>query len=508
LLAIAAVLLPGCRQDRGHQARPGELVIGLEGNPTSLDPRLAQDAYAVRIFPLVFEGLLIMDQDSEPAPCLASSWEHPDPLTYVFHLEPGHRTAEGEEIKGEDVVYTFMSLGDDKLASPRKSILSRIAEVKAMDDYTVRFRLKAPYAPFLMDLALGILPGSAASGRAKEFGRKPFGSGPYLVESFEPGDAVVLKANPFYHGSAPKIPRLKFRVIPDDTTRVMALKRGEVQMLYNSVPPDDIPLLEKDPQLSVRVRPGINYTYLGVNLEDPVLKDLRVRQAIAHAIDRETIVHCLLKDTVTGASGLIIAPSNWAYEPDLEQYAYNPALAKKLLDSAGYPDPDADGPLLRFNLVYKTSQSKTRRWVADAIADELKAVGIGVEVRSYEWGTFFGDIRAGQFQIYSLTWVGITDPDIYYQAFHSQSIPPKGDNRNRYHNPEVDELAKAGRLAQTRPERKIIYSRLQKIIARDLPYVSLWYGKDIAAMDKNLKGFVFYPGGDFRSLAQAELVEQ
>ncbi|HUT51796.1 MAG TPA: ABC transporter substrate-binding protein [bacterium] len=496
LFALLATAPGACSRENKAGAA---LVVAIEGNPTSLDPRVAQDAYSQRIFPLVFEGLLSLDQNALPAPGLALSWEQPDPLTYVFHLAPGRLTPTGHEIAARDVAATFDSLSDPALRSPRKVIRDRIARIEALDDHTVKFTLNQVYAPFLSDLVLGIIPAHADSA---EFRARPFGSGPYRVESFEPGAAVTLIANPRFHGAPPPIPRIVFRVVPDDTTRVLALERGEVQLLYNNVPPDDLPLLQKNPRITVRMRPGINYSYLGFNLRDPVLKNRAVREAIAMAIDRETISRCLLKDTVTPAAELM-APSHWAYNPDVEQYPFDPDRAQQLLDQAGFIDPDGDGPEPRFKLEYKTSQSKTRRWVADAIADQLEKVGIAVEVRSYEWGTFFGDVRAGEFQIYSLTWVGITDPDIYYQAFHSASIPPNGDNRNRYQNPAFDSLAEAGRLALTRETRRPIYFQLEQIIAHDLPYVSLWYGNDIVAMDHKLQGFEFYPGGDFRSLARA-----
>lgn len=503
LFALLGLSIGGCKTNSDPDGKAAsELVVGLEGNPTLLDPRVAQDAYSQRILPLVFEGLLELDQNSEPTPLLASSWEARDELTYIFHLDPGHRCPNGTEIKASDVVYTIESLADPSLRSPHKVLFDKIDEIRAIDDFTVFIRLKEAYAPFLTDLVMGIVPADAAKQSGKDFGRRPFGSGPYQVESFEPGGAVVLVENPGYHGPRPAIEKVIFRVIPDDVTRVLALERGEVHLLQNSVPPDDLALLKKNPGLLVTMEPGVNYSYLGFNLEDPILSDLEVRQAISYAIDREKIAGCLLRDTVTLASG-IMAPSHWAYNPNVKKFDYDPETAKRLLDKSGHPDPDDEGPLPRFRLVYKTSQNKTRRWMAEAIADQLKEVGIEVEVSSHEWGTFFADIKSGNFQMYSLTWVGVTDPDIYYIVFHSQSMPPHGANRNRYSNPEFDRLAEAGRKGLTRKERSLAYSRAQEIVARELPYVSLWYNNNIVARDKRLKGFVINPAGDYRSLARA-----
>lgn len=494
----AGVLLSGCT-DRGAAENPAQVVVGLEGNPTVLDPRLAQDAYSIRILPLVFEGLIELDRNSEPRPLLAESFEQPDDVTYIFRLRRGRMTPEGTELGAKDVIYTLKSLADPELRSPRRDLWEKIDEIRMLGDFELKIVLKEPHAPFLTELGMGVVPEQAAR-IGPDFGRKPFGSGPYQVESFEPGAEVVLTPNPNYGGPAPAIKKIVFRVLPDDVTRVLALERGEIDLLQNSVPPDDLALLKKNPKLVVAMEPGVNYTYLGFNLEDPVLGKRGVREAIARAIDREKLSQCLLRNTVTPCSG-ILPPSHWAYNPDVAGYDYDPALASRLLDQAGYPDPDGPGSLPRFHLVFKTSQNKTRRWVAEAIADQLRQVGIEVEVRSYEWGTFFADVRSGNFQMYSLTWVGTVDPDIYFWAFHSSSFPPGGANRNRYLNPEFDALAEQGRRSVSREERKLIYGRIQRIISYDLPYVSLWHNNNVVARDLRLKGFVIYPGGDYRSLA-------
>lgn len=474
------------------------MVVGLEGNPVTLDPRLAQDAYSTRILPLVFEGLVILDRNSEPRPCLAESWEMPDSLTWVFHLKKGRKCPDGNEINSRDVLYTFESLSDPDLRSPRKVILDRIEYMEAPDDYTVVFRLKGPYAPFLIDMVMGIVPEDADE--SEEFASRPYGSGPYMVQNFEPGEAVELIKNPHYGGQPPNMKSIEFRVLPDNVTRVMALEKGDIHLIQNSVPPDDVPLLEKNEKISVIMEPGINYTYLGFNLTDPILDDRRVRAAIAHAIDREKLAECLLKGTVTPASSLL-APTHWAYTPDVETYPYDPELARKLLDESGFPDPE--GPDPRFSLVFKTSQNKSRRWVAEAIADQLGKAGIDVSVRSSEWGSFFADVREGNFQVYSLTWVGTTDPDIYYWAMNSESLPPAGANRNRYVSEEMDELTQKGRAAPDRETRVAIYARVQELAAIDLPYISLWHSNNIVAIDRRLSGFEIYPGGDYRSLARA-----
>ena len=474
--------------------------MGLEGNPVTLDPRLARDAYSTRLLPLLFHFLVQVNERAEIIPDLAASWDQPDPLTFIFHLRPGLRFSTGREVLAQDVVYTLQSLADPELRSPRQSLPARLQEIVALDQHTVRLKLKAPYAPLLTELVLGIMPAAEARRLGKEFSRRPIGSGPYRLLSWEQGGELELEPNPSFSGPRPRLQRLVFRVLPDDVTRIMALERGEIQLLLSATPPDDLPVLEKNPRLRVVTQPGISYSYLGFNLADPILSRREVREAIARAIPREELVSCLFHGQARPATGLL-APEHWAYEGSVETYDYDPARARALLDQAGYPQPPGGGP--RFHLLYKTSQNKLRRWMAEAIAYSLGEVGIEVEVRSLEFGTFFADIQAGNFQLYSLVWVGVTEPDIYYNAFNSKSLPPVGANRGRYQNPEIDRLTEAGRATFQVAERRALYSQVQKILAHDLPYVSLFYSTEDVVMDRRLQGFVLFPEGDYRSLAQA-----
>jgi peptide/nickel transport system substrate-binding protein len=208
------------------------------------------------------------------------------------------------------------------------------------------------------------------------------------------------------------------------------------------------------------------------------------------------MIRHLLKELGTEATG-ILYPDHWAYKPDVARYEYNPARARELLDKAGFL-PGANGN--RFTLEFKTTQADLSRRKGEVIQEQLAAVGIHVRLVSYEWSAFFADIRAGNFQFYSLQWVGVTEPDIYHYVFHSSSIPPEGANRGRYINPALDELIEAGRFTMDAQRRRSIYGKIQEMIADDLPYISLWYHHNVAVMKKNLEGYVLYPDGDFRGL--------
>jgi peptide/nickel transport system substrate-binding protein len=202
---------------------------------------------------------------------------------------------------------------------------------------------------------------------------------------------------------------------------------------------------------------------------------------------------------------MVLAPFHWAYEGNVTKYDYDPQRAKELLDAAGFPDPDGNGPHMRFVLAYKTSTDMESIEIAQIIKEYLKQVGIGVEVRSFEWGTFFDDIKKGNFQMYSLRWIGVVDPDIFYYLFHSSSFPPNGANRGRYRNPTLDELLALSRRTADRAQRKELYSRIQKILAEDIVYTSLWYRNNLVVIREKFHGFQIYAGGEYISLKDVKL---
>jgi peptide/nickel transport system substrate-binding protein len=274
--------------------------------------------------------------------------------------------------------------------------------------------------------------------------------------------------------------------------------------VVNDLNPDQVEALRKEDHLRVLSSPSNSYSYLGFNLEDPILRDVRVRQAVAFAIDRDRLIQVLLHGLARPATGLL-PPDHWAYEADVAAYPHDPARAASLLDEAGYRDPDGPGPRPRFRLTYKTTTAQLAREQATVFQEQLGAVGIEMEVRSYEWGTFYDDIKAGRFQVFSLQWTQIGDPDVYRLRFDSGFIPPFGFNRGRYSNPEVDRLLKEGTRTAAREDRRRIYSRVQRILADEVPYVSLWHKSNLAVARERVRGFTLTPDGDFYPLARVTL---
>jgi peptide/nickel transport system substrate-binding protein len=487
---------PACRQ---APPQPNAFVVAIPADPQSLDPRFGTDANASRLADLLHAGLTRADIATRRVPDLAASWETPGPETIVFHLRPDFHFADGAPVTAADVQATYEAVCDPALASPKREALAMLSRIEAPDALTVVMHLRAPFAPFLDATGLGILPAA----RAREASEATVGAGPFRLVAVERGDRLELAPNPGYPGGPPRLDPLVVRIVPDEVVRVLELERGGVQLMEDTPEPEMLDRLTRVPAVVVRRMPGTSFDYLALNLRDRRLADRRVRQAIALALDRDALVRFVLGGGARIASGLL-APEHWAYAP-APVLRHDPARARRLLDRAGFPDPDGPGPLPRFRLVYKTTTDPGRRRLAEAIQAELAAVGIAIELRTYEWGTLYADVRRGNFQLCALAWVGVGDPDIYYLAFHSTMRPPVGYNRGAYASAVMDRLTARGRRTLEATARRAVYARIQERAAHDLPIVPLWWEDRVTVQSRRLRGFEPSPAGDLHGLATAWL---
>jgi peptide/nickel transport system substrate-binding protein len=334
----------------------------------------------------------------------------------------------------------------------------------------------------------------------RELRQRPIGTGPYQFVSYAVDDRLEMRAFREYFEGLPRNLGLVMKVVPDDIMRGLELRKVTADLVVNDLPPDMVYQLEKE-GLSLSKAPGVDYQYVGFNMRDAVLKDVRVRQAIGHAIDRQAIVDYLRRGLATVADSML-PPTNWAHEPDVLVLEYDPERAKALLDEAGYPDPDGDGPRPRLSLSYKTTSVEYPRLQAAVIQQNLRAVGVEVDVRSYEFATLYADIIKGNFQIYSLQWVGgaLADPDILRRVFHSQQVPPGGFNRGHFNDPEVDRMIDEASKATDYETRRQLYGRVQQLLADAAPYISLWHRTNFALAQPELEGIRLTPQGDFTFL--------
>ena len=481
---------------------PNTLVMIIESSPTNLDPRIGIDAWSERIDNLIFDDLLSRGNDLNVAPGLAEKWEVPDPLTYMFHIHRGATFHDGRPLTSRDVKWTFDSLLQGKIRSTKAAVYKYVDHIEAPDEITVVFHLKEPDATLLWNLsdgAIGIVP----YGSGDEITLHPIGSGPFKFVSAETDREVIIERNDQYWGDKAKLARVRFAVVPDETTEALELRKGSGDVAINSLTPDTVVTLGKNPNLTVMNGPGTRLAYLGFNLRDPILKDVRVRQAIAYALDRKPMIEYLWRDEAEPARS-ILPTQSWAYNGNVPAYDHDPEKAKQLLDAAGYPVGNDD---VRFHITMKTSTDANTRLMVAVMQQQLREVGISLDIRSFEFATFFSDVQHGAFQMYGLRWIGGNeDPDIFEYAFHSSKFPPNGANRNYYSNPKVDALIDKARQEIDPKVRKALYDQVQSILAQDLPYINLWYLDNVLVHTNRVRNLELNPAGNYDFLRKAELV--
>jgi peptide/nickel transport system substrate-binding protein len=500
LLSLMLVVLTGCR---AAPRDPNTVVFLIESSPANLDPRVGIDAQSQRICGLIFDGLVAKDAQFRFTPALAERWDQPDPLTLIFHLRSDVRFQDGRTLTANDVAWTIDSMRTGVVISPRAASYASVDKIEVKDPRTVVFHLKRPDNFLLGNLSTGAM-GIVPQGSGREFWRHPIGTGPFRFVSQQIDQDVVLERNPLSWGMEPKLERVRFAVVPDAITESLELEKGSGDVAINSLPMDVLPVLKKRPDLEVDATGGTEVQYLAFNERDPLLQDARVRQAIAYAIDRGTIIQALMRGYARPAASLL-PMGHWAWTEDAVQYDYDPARAERLLDEAGYKS-GANG--IRFHLAMKTSTDENTRLLAAVLQQQLAKVGIAVDLRSYEFATFYSDVTRGAFQMYSLRWIGGNEqPDIFNYAFSTARFSPKGANRGHYSNPRLDTLLDDGMTNSDTAKRRTDYVEAQQILARDLPAFNLWYVDTVVVHNRRLTHVQPTPSGSYTFLETAELAK-
>ncbi len=464
------------------------LRFAVTNAPVTLDPRQATDAVSSRVVRLLYDRLVDFDDGLRPVPALAD-WRRIDPLHYRFTLRRTPGFGDGTHLTAADVKATYESILDPALASPHRLSLSHIRAIETDGARRIDFYLSRPDVLFPGRLTIGILPARAIAG-GHAFNREPLGTGPFRLLDW-PGEGrlrLVRRRDGLV---------VEFMAVKDPTVRALKLLRGEVDMLQNDLPPEIVGYLDRQEGIVVRHGRGSNFAYLGFNLEDSTARRPELRRAISLAIDRRSIIEHLLGGRARPAAALL-PPEHWAGNPDLSPPVFDPARARRLLAMAGLTGDR------RPSLVYKTSSDPFRLRLATIVQQQLAEVGIDVRLRSYDWGTFYGDIKAGRFQMYSLMWVGIKLPDIFRYVFHSGSVPPNGANRGRYRNPEADALIEHAETVDIESAAGD-YRRLQAMLFDDLPYVPLWYEDNVLVARGNVHDYRLAIDGNYDGLADVRI---
>ncbi|HEX8812946.1 MAG TPA: ABC transporter substrate-binding protein, partial [Terracidiphilus sp.] len=479
------------------------VVFLIESSPTSLDPRVGTDVQSEHIDELIFDGLVQRDPSFHFTPALAEKWEQPDPRTLIFHLREGVRFHDGRELTSRDVLWTLNSMRNGTLITAKAASYASVDTIEAPDARTVILHLKQPDNFLLINLSTGAM-GIVPEGSGKDFWQHPVGTGPFRFVSQQIDQDVVVERNPQSWSVVPKIERVRFAVVPDAITMSLELEKGSADVESNAVPMDALPVLASRADLKVIDVPGTQVQYLTFNLRDPLLKDARVRQAISCAIDRDLLIRTLMRGRARPAKSLL-PTAHWAWNGDGPSFTYDPARAEKLLDEAGYHRA-ANG--IRLRLTMKTSTVDEARLLSAVFQQQLAQVGIQLDIRSFEFATFYSDVTRGAFQMYSLRWIGGNEqPDIFTYAFSTSRFPPKGANRGHYSNAQLDTLLDEAWQSPDQEQRRANYAQAQQILARDLPAINLWYRDTVVVHNRRLSHVQPTPSGSFTFLESVELAE-
>jgi peptide/nickel transport system substrate-binding protein len=507
LLLSAFCLLPlaGCRR-RGGDA----FVMVLEAEQKSIHPLLGSDAASERYRQLMYNSLMKKNERLEYVPELAENVQvSPDGLSVTFTLRDGVKFHSGKPLTSADVKYTFDQLLRPDSPSPKAPSFFEgtgaarqpfITAVEAPDARTVVFRLRKPWLELFANMTpIGIIP----EGGFDTLEQQPNGTGPFKFVAQNRGErSVDMAANEEYWEGAPSIKQLRVRVILDAGTQQAELQSGTAHLALNTaLTPDAVVALGNSPNLKVEQSPGANIQYLGLNTEAAPLNDARVRRAVAHAIDRESLIKNLLQGQARVAHSML-PPESWAYAAG-QVYNYDPARAKQLLDEAGLRDPDGDGPAARQTppVVMKISATNAvARQSAGVIQNALKDVGLNVSIETLEDNTLREQLVNGQYHLTIGRWVGGNQDPIFLRDLFT-FLMGQGNyrfNRSRYSNPEVDKLLGEAVNTADRARAADLYRRAQEIISRDMPTLPLWYPNNIAVAQNSVGNINVDPSADWR----------
>ncbi|MDW7649717.1 MAG: ABC transporter substrate-binding protein [Bacillota bacterium] len=517
ILAVALLIvlpLAGC--SGGNSGQPdGEdgqkvLVIGLQAEPGTLDAHQVTDYNTSRTAMELYNQLVQFEDESTALePGLATKWDvSEDGLEYIFYLRDDVTFHDGTPFNADAVKFSF-----DRQIDPDHPYFdtgtwayadytfSMIDRVEVVDEYEVKFVLKYAYAPFLSNMAMhaaSIVSPTAVETHGADFSSNPVGTGPFKFVSWNPGVEVILEKNEGYFGGSPKIDRVIFRPIVEDQTRLAELEAGKLDLIVN-IPPDDLARLRDEAGLNIIDQAGMHIWWTALNAQKEPFNDVRVRQAMNYAVNKEAIVNDILLGTGEVANSPV-PPVVWGHNPQVRNYEYNPEKAKELLADAGYPD----GFAVTYWVPESGSGMQQPRTMAAAIQADLAQVGIDVTIQTLEWGAYldklFVSLEENEMDMHQLSWIGDNgDPDNFlYALLGSDQWPTAGFNASFYKNDEVDELLKEARVTFDQAERTDMYLRAQELIMEDAPWILIDHEKQIVVTRDNVQNFKLHPTGVFR----------
>lgn len=497
---IMAIIITGCSSNNDvstTESDPnrasnegGTLVIARLSDAENLDQQFMSTINAASVtHHKIYEGLVQRDENSEIQPMLAEKWKQINDTTWEFKLREDVKFHDGTPFNADAVKKTFDRLLDPVVASPRAVVFDMVKEVKAVDEFTVQFIMKEPFSPLLSILANhegGIISPKTIEKYGKKIIQEPNGTGPFAFDSWSPGQEITLTKNDSYWGDEPKVDKVIFKVVPEDSTRISMIETGEAH-IAEPLPVAVMDQVESSPAMDVYSSEGYGTEYLGFNVNNEPFNDERVRKAIAHAIEMDSIIKGVFNNVGVKANSLM-GSKVFGYNEDLEAYDYNLKEAKKLMAEAGY-SKGLDATIL-------TMDSKERVNLAEVLQSQLKGIGINLKVQVMEYGSFVEQVNKGQSEMFIISWRNATGDADYnqYNLFHTESQGAAG-NTFFYSNQKVDRLIDAARKEKEEGKRKELYAEAQEIEMADTPYIPVRVIENVAAVAKEVKGFSISPSG-------------
>lgn len=490
-LAVILFLFTGCEAPK---IPDDTAIVLIEMWPQTLDPLKATNAVSQKIDNLIHGSLVRLTPDMKITGDLAERWSIKGYRKFQITLKSGLKFQDGSPLTSADVIN---SIQEFRRSAVHGTVFKPIARIWSNGPLDVQFETTAPQPFLLNDFPLLKIFKRASSGEV-------IGAGRFKVVRIGAQEIELAIADTYFEPVPQKgLHKIVFRFVGDNMTLYQLLVRGDGNVALSSLSLTKTQYLRDHLPKGMLVKddPGVNYSYLCFNFRDPRLKNLRVRQAIAYAIDVESILKYKLGGFSYRASGILAPAHREYYEPNVTHYEFDRGKAERLLDEAGYPRVGPNG--WRFQLFFKTTTEKFGNEMAKLIAGELRAVGIDVRLDVVEAGTFFADLKAKNFQIFHSRWVGVNNPSIYLRAFHSKEHG--SFNRGSYFNPEMDRLTEAGATEINDLKRREIFSKIQKLASQDLPYISLWHWNNTFFGTSRMQNIVMYPNGDYRTLQDLRL---
>jgi len=493
-LAVVAVLLLGVA---GFSADRKTIRVAMDVDAGKLDPRLARDTTAYRACNLIYDALVQLDANFQPHPSLATSWETEDSLTWVFHLRTDVTFSDGTPLTAEDVAFTYQTLIDPNFGAPYRSLYTPIQTIEVVDAQTVKMVLSNAYAPLFSYLDHAIVPKHIAATNPDQLISNPIGSGPFTLARWDKGSKLVLEARDDYWGGASNL-NIEIVIVPDATARAQALEAGDLDLIMSPLAPQDVSRLDRDPSITGVVMAGVGVTYLNFNCTDPILSDVRVRQAIGMLVDQATISGYIYEGMDLPATSILL-PSWSAYTDAIRQPQFGVDAAKARLAEAGWKDTNSDGILdkngEKLSIVLSThTEDANRVQTVEYLQYLFSEVGIDATTSVADWASFSANVYASKHQLALLGWLNLIDPD---RATYNQLYSTGANNWGKYANPQLDVALDAGRSGLTEAARTQAYRTAATIIASDMPYYivlyqgyQVFYTPKLVGFEPNARGFL------------------